>query len=217
MLHAPANTPMPADAVTDGRYKNAFLGSMADMFGPWLPPGVIEAIFAVERANARWNFLLTKFPKRYLEFDIPPTAWLGATVDYQGRVASTEAAFARLRAKGYRGIAWLSVEPMLERLKFTRLDLFNLIVIGGASRTAQTPEFQPPGRWIHDLIAQATAAGVCIYEKDNLHGNRIIELPFDAPIKRGPTESPAVFHYWKPVARKWSPPVVRHSKRGARK
>jgi hypothetical protein len=77
-----------------------------------------------------------------------------------------------------------------------------MIVIGGASRSTSTPEFRPPHRWIHDLVGQATAAGCAVYEKTNLYGNRILELPFNAPIKTGPTESPSVFHYWKRAARK---------------
>jgi protein gp37 len=203
MLHAPANTPVPAEAATDTRFKNVFVCSIADLFGRWIPRAWIEAILKVVRENPQWNFLfLTKFPNRYLEFDWPPNAWLGTTVDLQARVANAEAAFAKLREKGYRGIAWLSVEPMLEAIKFTRLDLFQMIVIGGASRTSTSPEFRPPHHWIHALIEQAKAAGCAIYEKTNLYGNRILELPFDAPVKRGPTESPAIFHYLKHGARK---------------
>ena len=60
---------------------------------------------------------------------------------------------------------WLSIEPMLEPLKFKRLDLFHWIVIGGASRSSQTPECRPPIDWIIDLVAQADAAGVRVYRK----------------------------------------------------
>jgi hypothetical protein len=56
----------------------------------------------------QWNFLcLTKFPKRIAEFDIPDNAWMGTTVDLQARVASAEAAFAKVNT----GVKWLSVEP----------------------------------------------------------------------------------------------------------
>lgn len=97
---------------------------------------------------------------------------------------------------GKEAILWLSVEPLLEPLKFTRLDLFNWMVIGGAARSMRTAEFRPPGRWIADLIRQADTAGVKIFEKTNLHGNRILELPFDAPIKPDfPQVAPDVFHY----------------------
>jgi protein gp37 len=196
-LNAPRNTPVPPEAAFDGRYRNVFTGSMTDMFGRWLPPDWIEANLAIERANPQWNFLhLTKFPQRAAEFEIPSNAWIGTTVDLQARVANAETAFAKLREKYPNAVLWLSIEPMLEPIKFTRLDLFNWMVIGGASRSMRTPEWRPPHRLIDDLIAQADAVGCKIFEKTNLRGNRILELPFDAPIKTDyPQVAPDVFHY----------------------
>ena len=112
MLNAPRNTPVPAEAAFDARFKNVFTVSMGDMFGGWIPREWIEAILAVERANPQWNFLhLTKFPKRIAEFDIPKNAWMGTTVDLQARVANAEAAFAELREKlGKDATLWLSIE-----------------------------------------------------------------------------------------------------------
>ena len=169
MLNVPANMRVPDEAATDTRYKNVFTCSMADLFGRWVPREWIEAVLGTVRANPQWNFLfLTKFPKRMAEFDIPPNAWMGTTVDLQARVANAEAAFARLNPDA--GIRWLSVEPMLEPLKFQRLELFNWVVIGGASRSSKTPMFQPPLPWIIDLYSQAKAAGCAIYMKTNYSG-----------------------------------------------
>ena len=197
MLSAPANTPVPAEAAFDGRYENVSSNFMSDMFGGWIPAPWIEATLAVERANPQWNFLhLTKFPKRILEFDIPPNCWIGTTVDLQARVANAEEAFAKLREKYPDAIFWLSIEPMLEALKFMRLCLFNWIVLGGAARSMRTPEWRPPHRWINDLIVQADAVGCKIFEKTNLRGNRILELPFDAPVKTDYSQAaPDIFHY----------------------
>ena len=69
------------------------------------------------------------------------------------------------------------------------------IVIGCASRSNETPEWRPPLPWIIDLVQQARAAGVKVYMKTNLLGNRILELPFNAPIEVDPMEAPKVFHY----------------------
>ena len=197
MLNAPRNTPIPAEAAFDGRYKNVSSNFMSDMFGRWIPAPWIEATLAVERADPRWNFLhLTKFPKRILEFEIPKNAWMGTSVNFQVRVTIVEEVFAELREKYPDAVFWLSIEPMLEPIKFTRLHLFNLIVIGGAARSMRTPEWRPPHRWILDVVAQADAAGCKVFEKTNLYGNRILELPFDAPIKTDyPQVAPDVFHY----------------------
>ena len=184
----------PAEARFDTRQKNVFLGSMADVFGRWVPAEWIETILAECRAAPDWNFLcLTKFPKRMAEFDVPENVWMGATVDLQARVKATEAGFANVSSK----VRWLSCEPMLEPLVFEHLDRFDWIVIGGASRTSRTPKWAPPYAWIKDLERQADAAGVRVYHKSNLFdGNaRRLELPFDAPIKPDPAEAPAVFHY----------------------
>jgi ParB/RepB/Spo0J family partition protein len=193
----------PAKAETDHRYKNVFLCSMADLYGRWVPREWIEAVLHECELAPWWNFLcLTKFPKRMAEFDIPSNVWMGTTVDLQARVAAAEAGFARVRSK----VRWLSIEPLLEPLRFKRMDLFDWVVIGGASAVAASPgyaaspEWRPPFEWIADIVRQAREVKAKVYFKTNFLGegaNRILELPFDAPIKADPVEAPAVFHYLK--------------------
>jgi protein gp37 len=138
---------------------------MADLFGKWVPRAWIEAVLDEVRANGQWNFLfLTKFPLRLAEFDFPSNAWVGTTIDAQARIPNAEKAFARVHA----GVKWLSCEPMLERLTFSRLDMFDWIVIGGASPSTQTPGFRPPREWVDHLERQAREAGCRVYEKTNL-------------------------------------------------
>jgi protein gp37 len=189
---APRSMKVPKEAETDTRYRNVFTCSMADLFGRWVPKEWIETVLREIRAAPQWNFLcLTKFPKRMAEFDIPSNAWMGTTVDLQARVPNAEAAFEKIKA----GVRWLSVEPMLEPLKFKHLERFNWMVIGGASRSSETPEWKPPMGWVIDLVGQAREAGVKVYFKTNLLGKRLLELPFDAPIP-GETEGPpAEFRY----------------------
>jgi protein gp37 len=194
-LLTPRQMRVPVEAATDTRFRNVFTGSMADMFGRWVPAEWIDAVLtAISRAE-EWNFLcLTKFPKRMAEFEIPPNAWMGTTVDLQARVAAAEAAFENVGAK----VKWLSCEPMIEPLRFRHLDRFHWIVIGGASRSSATPEWHPPFAWILDLVAQARDAGVRVYFKTNLLGQdtaRLLELPFDAPITPDRDAAPEVFHY----------------------
>jgi protein gp37 len=196
MLNVPRNTSLPKEAMFDARFSHVFAGSMTDWFGRWVPQEWIDAVLDVMRENLIWKFLcLTKFPKRMAEFDLPPNMWPGTTVDLQARVANAETAFARIKELNPDAILWLSIEPLLEPLKFQRLDLFKWIVIGGASKSSQTPAWHPPFPWIMDLVAQAKAAGCQVYMKTNLLGNRLLELPFNAPIKGDPTEAPKIFHY----------------------
>jgi protein gp37 len=192
-LLSPQHMTVPDEAETDTRYRNVFLGSMADMFGRWVPVEWIDAVVAMIGAAPDWNFLcLTKFPKRMAEFEIPPNAWMGTTVDLQARVNAAEDAFANVQS----GVRWLSCEPLIEPLRFKHLDRFNWIVIGGASSTDNTPTWRPPFEWVADVVRQARDAGLKVYMKTNLGiANRILELPFDAPIVADPVEAPAVFHY----------------------
>jgi protein gp37 len=143
--------------------------------------------------SSEWNFLfLTKFPQRLKTLEIPDNAWMGTTVDMQARVKNAEKAFDGVGGK----VRWLSVEPLIEPLTFERLDLFDWLVIGGASASKQTPAWQPPYRWIESLVKQADDAGIPVYMKSNLGiANRLIQLPFNAPIKQDPQCAPDAFHY----------------------
>lgn len=187
-LAAPSNTAVPKEAANDLGYKNVFTCSMADLFGRWVPTEWIQAVLDEVASSPQWNFLfLTKFPIRLQEFTFPSNAWVGSTVDAQARVASVEAAFERVDAT----VKWLSCEPMLEKLTFTKLDLFDWVVIGGASSSTATPEFRPPRQWTEHLEAQARAAGCHVYEKTNLldrikeYPGQTLTLPVDVPTEFG--------------------------------
>jgi len=199
-LNAPRNTKIPDESKTDARFKNVFTCSMADLFGRWVPKEWIDAVMKSVRENNQWDFLfLTKFPQRLSEVDIPENAWMGTTVDLQARVHNAEKAFEKVNCK----IKWLSVEPMIEPLKFTRLDLFDWVVIGGASvaegtknDNGENQKWEPPFEWIYDLVTQCREAGTKIYMKSNLGiANRILELPFDLPLKQDPKVAPKEYHY----------------------
>ena len=142
---------------------------MADLFGRWVPEEWINAVLNVIRENPQWNYLmLTKFPIRMSQFKYPSNVWLGTTVDSQSMVERAEKGFRRLYDSGFDGIAWLSCEPMMERLTFERLHLFNWVVMGGSSRSAQTPGYKPPFDDTVHLYRQAKALDLPVYFKTNL-------------------------------------------------
>jgi protein gp37 len=190
-LDAPANTQVPADAAVDSRLRRVFVCSMADLYGKWVPDEWIEQVHASCIANPQWEYLmLTKFPRRYVGLKLPPTAWLGTSVDEQKRVRFAEEAFRQI--KGVR-VKWLSLEPLLAPLEFSDLTAFDFIVIGAQSATEQpdghVAEFAPPFEWVARLVAQAQEAGCRVYLKPNLLG---IPNP-QSPGMRLIQEEPAVF------------------------
>lgn len=185
-LHAPANTPVPnvgyaRDPVERIGPRNVFTCSMADLFGKWVPQTWIEAVLTQAWNNPQWTFLfLTKFPIRMAEFDFPPNSWIGTTVDRQWAVERAEKAFRKVRAGGYKGVAWLSCEPMMERLTFSSLEMFDWLVMGGSSSSSQTPAYLPPVRDTIHLVNQADLCNIPIYMKTNLgiaKESRIREYP----------------------------------------
>ena len=77
------------------------------------------------------------------EFTYPSNVWLGTSVDRQHAVQRAESAFTKIKSSGFDGVCWLSCEPMLERLTFDSLEMFDWVVMGGASKSTQTPEYKP--------------------------------------------------------------------------
>lgn len=164
-LAGPSHVKVPEAAKRDESYRNIFANSMSDLFGQWVPAEWIEATLEMARRNPHWNFLtLTKFPQRAAEFVFPTNVWMGTTVDAQARVDNAERAFAKIKCE----TKWLSLEPLLEPLKFRRLDLFQWVVIGGASVSTKTPEWVPPFDWLASLHLAALEAGCRVYHKTNL-------------------------------------------------
>jgi len=177
-LLAPQNTKVPAPRWKDDiGYRGVFVCSMADLFGKWVPAEWIEAVLSQIKKNSQWTFLLlTKFPIRMAEFDYPDNVWLGTTVDRQYAVERAEKAFRQIKSSGFNGTCWLSCEPMLERLTFSSLEMFDWVVMGGSSKSTQTQEYYPPFDDIVHLHSQARQVGCKIYHKTNLY-ERLREYP----------------------------------------
>lgn len=162
-LSAPDLTPYPPDT-TPGSQR-VFVGSMGDLFGTWVPNAFIQAVLDKIEAHPDWTFLLlTKYPRRLMEFEFPANAWVGTSVVEQTYVKKAEKAFAHVQA----AVKWVSVEPMRERITFDHLDRFSWVVIGAQTKTRGAPAFQPEAEWVEHLKAQAREAGAAIYEKANL-------------------------------------------------
>lgn len=160
-------------------YRNVFTCSMADLFGKWVPVDWIQAVLKSIADNPQWTFLLlTKFPIRMAEFEYPDNVWLGTTVDYQWAVERAEKAFIKIKEGSFNGICWLSCEPMMERLTFSSLEMFDWVVMGGSSKSTQTPEYYPPFDDIVHLHNQARNSGCKIYQKTNLI-QRMREYPME--------------------------------------
>jgi protein gp37 len=170
-LSAPGNTTIPERHRDDPAYSRVFVCSMADLYGRWVPLKWIEDVHKAMTDNPQWEYLLlTKFPDRYVELELPATAWVGTSVDEQKRVRIAERAFRRI--EGVK-VKWLSLEPLREPLEFTDLSMFDWVVIGAQTATVQptgpVPAFGPPSKWVDQIKRLADAAGIPVHEKPNLY------------------------------------------------
>ncbi|ATL31254.1 DUF5131 family protein [Streptomyces formicae] len=189
-LQAPANTRIPEEHRNDPTWHRVFVCSMADLYGRWVPEEWILEVHSVMTANPMWEYLLlTKFPMRYTKVDLPPTAWVGTSIDEQKRVRIAEDAFREI--DGVK-VKWLSIEPLREPLKFDDLSMFDWVVIGAQTETTQgagedcrlVPSFSPPFEWVVDLVAQARESGCRVHLKPNLvNGKPGMKLPNEYPIE----------------------------------
>jgi len=168
-LDAPANTPVPARAVDDAAHGRVFVCSMADLFGAWVPQEWIDQVVASTVANPQWEYLyLTKFPQRYDRLQLPPSGWIGASVDEQHRAEPTLAAMRKV--SGVK-VKWLSLEPLLAPITFSSLEGIDWIVIGAQSANlGQNEAFAPPFEWVADLVSIARRDGCKVWLKTNLLG-----------------------------------------------
>jgi protein gp37 len=181
-LEAPSNMPKPKpDSGKDGR---VFVCSMADLFGKWVPDEWIRSVFDACQDAPEWEYLfLTKWPARYSKMPLLEKAWYGASVIRQSDVSRVEKA---MKSFSPNGVKWISLEPMLEPIKFEDISWCDLVVIGSQTSTNQpdghVPEFAPEFDWIVDVVNQCRAEGVPYYLKANLGMDRPgMKLPKPGP------------------------------------
>ena len=112
-LSAPQNTKIPKGKENLPGYKNVFLCSMSDIGGEWVPIEWVNTIIDVMNKSPEWTYLLlTKNPKKYLEFEWPLNTWLGATADTQKRATEAIKIFKQIE----HPVKFLSCEPLEEKI-----------------------------------------------------------------------------------------------------
>jgi protein gp37 len=171
-LSAPQNTPVPKS--TELKDHLVFTCSMADLFGAWVPQEWIDQVLKAVREAPQWIFLfLTKNPKRYLEIEFPPNAWVGATADTQVRADEALKVFRVLhqgKAKVPRPkVLFLSLEPLREEIDLSPgIEVLDWLIIGGQSESSGEPARQPEWGWVEQILWRARETGKPVFFKPNL-------------------------------------------------
>jgi len=120
-----------------------FVCSMADLFGDWVPRYWIGKILKVIKENPRHTFqLLTKNPKRYLEFKFSDNVWLGITEDYINQARLNYLKMAKTKYK------FISFEPLLGDMSALDLSGIDLCIVGAMTGARAV---KPKQEWIDGI------------------------------------------------------------------
>lgn len=165
--------------------KKIFVVNKGDMFGDWVPRWWIIAILD-EISWCDWHTfqLLTKNPKRMLEFDLPDNTWVGASVTNQEDCHRIET----IRATGYpdNKVRYISFEPILD---FIDPDLHGIdwVIIGAETeKAAHIPKNKELSqKFARPLIEKVTSLEIPLFLKSNLMWPyRIQEYPKGEYLRR---------------------------------
>lgn len=157
--------------------KKIFVCSMGDLMHGSIPKEWIDSVLAVIENCPQHIFqLLTKNPKRYLDFSYPGNCWLGATATDPEQWETATRAFWELgqRPAKERRLHFISCEPFLEPIRPDKYEVIDWLIIGGITgmKTTEETEEENAARiknadflieWAHDKNC------VPVFLKDNLH------------------------------------------------
>lgn len=158
-----------------------FVGSMADLFGHWVPEEQIWQVLD-KMSEAHWHIFqtLSKFPIRLPKFGkFPDNTWVGVSLPAGHLMSETGGARAlqaylrhmkNIQAKvRFMSIEplWFDVAPVFEEWLETEGELpFEWAIIGAASNGSR--EYQPRIEWTSSLIDLLNAAAIPMFFKGNL-------------------------------------------------
>ena len=163
--------------------QNIFVGSMADLFGRWVPTKWIVEVLDICRKAPQHNYLfLTKFPERYVELDhlalLPheENFWYGATITNAKQMKRAADSIGQLRQEVR---SFFSMEPLMEDVARSEAwemsyngAYANWIIIG--AMTGPGSESQQPCReWMERIVDDAKNElspfyPIPVFMKDNL-------------------------------------------------
>lgn len=170
LLSKPGNLKTPS---------HIFVGSMADVFGHWVPDEQIQAVLDVAAECPQHQFqFLTKNAPRLLKFVFPTNCWVGASVPPSrmfGKDLTPEQQVQMLK-KTLRVLGdvdaetrWMSIEPLSWNIAEDMWDLelpLKWVVIGAASNGKTL--YQPDTTWVQHLLMLMDAEDIPVFFKGNL-------------------------------------------------
>lgn len=147
---------------------NIFVGSMADVFGEWVPDEWIENIFESCQRIVQHNYLfLTKNPSRYQDLATKGILPKGENLWYGFSLTNNDGA-AGWQNPDYH--TFVSIEPLLEDLEYfegPHPKIADWVIIGaetGNRKGKVKPEFE----WVKKIVVQCDYLNIPVFMKDSM-------------------------------------------------
>lgn len=142
------------------------VGEAGEIFGDWVPDGVIEEIFAACRKRDIHKYLfLTRNPQRYDalfaagRLPVEHNFWYGTTVTNNLDWIPVETISANI---------FLNIEPYLEKIELPgNWKIADWIIIG-AETGSRREKVEPKKEWIEEIVRYADRAGIPVFMKNSL-------------------------------------------------
>lgn len=165
--------------------RSIFIGSMADIWGDWIPDSWINEIMKACIKGSQHSYLfLTKNPKRYARYF--KTAWLDLIKGldlpdelclFTGTTITKQDDLSKIDNETLPYLDFLSVEPILEPIDFTK-HLYSVDqnkkpyqlkwLIVGAETGDRADKVIAEKEWIDTIVKQCDQADVPIFMKSSL-------------------------------------------------
>ena len=161
------------DEYKDKKGRNIFVGSMADMWGNWVPDRwIVEVLSTCEKAPQHNYLFLTKNPKRYIDFfnrgELPggDNFWYGTTVTNPNMFF----AYTKNFLDSVMHHTFLSIEPILEDFgEFGGAEFVEWVIIG-AETGNRKGKVIPKKEWIDNIVNICRERNVPVFMKESLKG-----------------------------------------------
>lgn len=155
--------------------RTIFVGSMADLFGEWVPDEWINEVFmACKKAPQHRYLFLTKNSKRYQLLHwadkLPNKShmnnmWLGATITNCAQVRELSIEYLPRYANTF-----LSIEPLIENITselYTELDGIKWVIIGAETGNHKNKVI-PRKEWISNIVSDCADRSIPVFMKNSL-------------------------------------------------
>lgn len=140
------------------------VGSMAEMFGDWIPDELLEMVFAECAKHPQHTFFfLTKNPARYLQLATSGKLPSGDNMWYGTTVTNEDTEY--FYAADYK--TFLNIEPLLEDFAPPGNLQTDWVIVGAETKGRPDP-VQPQKEWVRHIAQDCEENGVPLFMRDNL-------------------------------------------------